>query len=210
MNEKIKLLISKSYSGVPFLETINPLLEEEKEYYCLILDNFHFSTNKLIYLAVPNDNSNLVNQFKNFISGERETIGVLSCPASNLRLNSDLIKKRGFEGDGLLVKDTSQMEISSFQPKVINQITFKVISQKKTRKAGFRPESYSHELEIEPFSLGIEGMPAISRISFDFFPPEPLNDLKGEELGKGLAETYLYNSKMLAESEGKVFKMGVR
>ncbi|CAJ0886474.1 6899_t:CDS:2 [Entrophospora sp. SA101] len=89
--------------------------------------------------------------------------------------------------------------------KKLNLKILPVLGQKKTRKEEFGIGSYHHELEVEPFSLGIEGLPEISRISFCFGYAQSL-----ENSPNSLMKTKLYNSKLLAESAGKTFTMKVK
>ncbi|CAJ0756237.1 9824_t:CDS:2, partial [Entrophospora sp. SA101] len=106
----------------------------------------------------------------------------------------------------LLVKNTDQVKkITQKEFSSSQTITFKVLGQKKTRKEEFGIGSYHHELEVEPFSLGIEGLPEISRISFCFGYAQSL-----ENSPNSLMKTKLYNSKLLAESAGKTFTMKVK
>jgi hypothetical protein len=79
-----------------------------------------------------------------------------------------------------------------------------VVSQKKSEAD--EKGNYKHELEIEPFSLEIEGLPEISRIIFNFSAPLP-----GQiEVDGRIKDTKLYNSKILVESAGKTFTMAIR
>jgi hypothetical protein len=52
-------------------------------------------------------------------------------------------------------------------------MTFKVVSQKKTRSKTVGPNDYNHELEIEPLDLGIERLPKITRLVFEFADDPP-------------------------------------
>ncbi|CAG8847720.1 13970_t:CDS:2, partial [Racocetra persica] len=106
--------------------------------------------------------------------------------------------------NGLVVKDTSQVKkiVGTERPQA--EITFQVISQqKKTQGADPDPKNYNHELVVKPFSLGMEGIPEISRIIFIFSSLAPGQ----KEVEKGIIKTELYNSKLLAESDGKTFNI---
>lgn len=154
------------------------------------------------HLVIPDDNSIVANSVRTNLASDYFTT-----PFSNLKFCPDLFKGKGVSGSnvGWIIKDTSQVE-NIHQPNEppLTEITFKVINQKKVIKEGFAEGCYHHELEIEPLSSGIEGMPEISTIVFEFTPGG------GIPIDKSLNETKLYNSQLLAESAGKTFTMKVR
>lgn len=159
-------------------------------------------------LVVPADNSILANEVKN--SPDSDIFW--TTPFSNLKFKPKfLIKKQGtnseYSCDGLLIKDPSQVKKQTGTDQPTAEITFKVLSQKKVKRTTEDPDSrcYAHELEVEPFSLGIEGIPEISRIIFDFGFGQVFENTPGT-----LIKTKLYNSKLLEESTGKTFKMRVK
>src|SRR5438874_2207646 len=66
------------------------------------------------------------------------------------------------------------------------------------------PRCYFHELETEPFSLGIEELPEISKITFNFGYGQSFQNSPGT-----LIKTKLHNSKLLDKSSGKNFTVKV-
>ncbi|CAG8793394.1 34968_t:CDS:2, partial [Racocetra persica] len=160
--------------------------------------NFQVWDNSLIRLLIPDDDSLLANHVKN--NPDANDVFVVSL--SNLKYQPDFRKIGSLNFNGLVVKDTSQVKkiVGTERPQA--EITFQVISQQqKTPGEDPAPGNYNHELVVKPFSLGIEGIPEISRIIFKFTPLIP-----GQEEGeKGIIKTELYNSKLLAESAGKTF-----
>ncbi|CAG8530606.1 14272_t:CDS:2 [Cetraspora pellucida] len=155
--------------------------------------NFQVWDNSLIRLLIPDDDSPLANHVKN--NPDANDVFVVSL--SNLKYQPDFRKIGSLNFNGLIVKDTSQVKkiVGTERPQA--EITFQVISQqKKTQGADPDPKNYSHELVVKPFSLGIEGIPEISRIIFIFSSLAPGQ----KEVEKGIIKTELYNSKLLAES----------
>ena len=159
------------------------------------------------FLIIPSDNSTLVNEVKNNPNSDISFI----TPFSNLEFKPKFLTKRGINGehsfDGLLIKDTSQVKNQTGTEKPTTEITFKVLSQKRVGRTTEDPDPrcYSHELEIEPLELGIEGLLKISRIVFDFGYGQSFENTPGT-----LIKTKLYNSNLLEKSVGKTFKMKVK
>ncbi|CAG8849426.1 27971_t:CDS:1, partial [Racocetra persica] len=149
--------------------------------------------NSLIRLLIPDDDSPLANHVKN--NPNANDVFVVSL--SNLKYQPDFRKIRNLNFSGLIVKDTSQVKkiVGTERPQA--EIAFQVISQqKKTQGTDPDPKNYNHELVVKPFSLGMEGIPEISRIIFIFSSLTPGQ----KEIEKGIIKTELYNSKLLAES----------
>ena len=174
-----------------------------------------FTEMKIPFLIVPDDNLPIINQIKN-----RKKDDIFTTSLENLQFKPDFIDEYGGKGrkpsytDGFLIKDISKLEkvnqtISSFA-----EITFKVVNQRKlghvigtTYEESFsKYGSYDHELEIEPLNLGIEGMPPITKIVFEFFDPGPAQI----SLFTTLTKSKLYKSSILTESVGKIFTMRVK
>jgi len=176
---------------------------EGHKYLCCHITNSGFSTPlqlPCLFLLVPADNSILANSILNNLEGG----DFFSIPFSDLKFQPTCLRKNSSTQDATLyVKNTNQVkritkkEIGSFQI-----LTFKVINQKKME--GPAPGTYDHELKVEPFSLGIEGLPEISRIVFGFGYVQSLERTPGS-----LMKTKLYNSKLLTESVGKTFTMKI-
>jgi len=159
----------------PHLERINPYEEDGKKYHVLFLDNidcFCFEKS-FACLLVPDDNSDFANYSKKFIN-DKETKKLFSIPANCLKLKPDLFKKASIKGNGLVVKDTSQVkEIRELSTK---KLTFKVVKSiksgldRKTLVPNYTDvkveEPYAYVLEIEPLDLGIEEILPITRIIF--------------------------------------------
>ncbi|CFW93460.1 protein of unknown function (LPXTG-motif cell wall anchor domain) [endosymbiont DhMRE of Dentiscutata heterogama] len=165
-------------------------------------DDFCELDNPRTHLIIPDDNSLLASHVKNNPDG----YDVFFTPLSNLKYRPGFQKGRQII-NGLLIKDTSQVKKLIETERTQAEITFQVISQqKKIEGENPNPKNYSHELVVKPFSLGIEGIPEISRIIFNF-----ISLLPGQtQREKGLIKTELYNSKLLAESAGKTFSMKVK
>ncbi|CAJ0883666.1 22186_t:CDS:2, partial [Entrophospora sp. SA101] len=154
-------------------------------------------------IIIPDDNSILTNSIRNNPNNSRD---IFIIPFTDLKFQPNFFKNVFAAQDILLVKNTDQVKkITQKEFSSSQTITFKVLGQKKTRKEEFGIGSYHHELEVEPFSLGIEGLPEISRISFCFGYAQSL-----ENSPNSLMKTKLYNSKLLAESAGKTFTMKVK
>ena len=153
-------------------------------------------------MLVPDDNSVLANSIHNNPNNSQD---LFTIPFTDLKFQPNFFKNIFAAQDVLLVKNTDQVKITQKEFSSPQTITFKVLGQKKTRKEEFGIGSYSHELEIESFSLGIEGLPEISRIDFSFGYGQSL-----ENSLNSLMKTKLYNNKLLAESVGKTFTMKVK
>ncbi|CAH1756343.1 22151_t:CDS:2 [Entrophospora sp. SA101] len=159
--------------------------------------------NRAPILIVPDNNPQLIKQIRN-----RKNDDFFSTPLSNLKFKPNFINiaeglsKNPWYLDGLLVKDTNQLEKT--EGEIDTPITFKVISQHKIdiRKNG----DYKHLLKIEPLDLGIEGMPPITQLLFCFF--EPHGGAISE--AKELKESKFYNSNILTETAGKTFTMNIK
>jgi len=118
---------------------------------------------------------------------------------------------------GLLIKDNNKLEKVSESVPVFPEITFKVVKQWKegygqgnkrrplTYEESFSQHgAYTHVLEIEPLDLGIEGMPPITKIIFEFAEPTQPTDCKA------LTKSKWYKSNILTKSVGKKFNMKVK
>ena len=69
---------------------------------------------------------------------------------------------------GLLIKDNNQVTKKEIEAKErFDQITFKVISENKVK--GATEGDYSHELAIEPLDLEVEGLPPVTKLTFNFY-----------------------------------------
>jgi len=90
---------------------------------------------------------------------------------------------------GFLIKDNNKLERIGESTPAFPKITFKVVKQWKegygqgnkrrplTYEESFSQYGdYTHVLEIEPLDLGIEGMPPITRIIFEFAEPTQPTD----------------------------------
>jgi hypothetical protein len=150
---------------------------------------------------------------------------LFSTPFTNLKFKLDFSQKleKSYEGNALLIKDTSQIEdlkINNPSRKQTNppspyQITFKVVKQYKegygskngkklTYSESFSKHGeYKHILEIEPLDLGIEDLPPITQLTFSFF--NETNPLAEGNLE--LAKRELYKAKTLENSVGKTFSL---
>ncbi|CAG8666887.1 3188_t:CDS:1 [Ambispora leptoticha] len=165
------------------------------------------------YLIIPDDNSPIVSQIKNRKEKEYFTISL-----TNLQFKPNFLDGNEGKGpqpfycDGLLVKDTNQIKKAVANTPSFPEITFKVVGQRKTghvigttyEESFSKYGSYSHILEIEPLDLGIEGLPPIVRIFFDF-----ANSLQ-PIFFRPLTESRFYNSNILTDSVGKTFVMKVK
>ncbi|CAG8717950.1 201_t:CDS:2, partial [Ambispora leptoticha] len=118
----------------------------------------------------------LVNQLKNIKSGE----DIFTTAANNLQFKPNFINSaQGMIDDdpdyyhhGLLIKDTSQIEKNTGTKPEANKFSFKVLGSKVREIEGYKPENKTLELEIATLDLGIEGMPLITRIFFNFLTPD--------------------------------------
>ena len=167
---------------------------------------FNFgANNERGILLVPDDSSEIVNYAKNNLGSKT----FYATQLTNLKFKPNFIDVMGGKGNqpwyynGLLIKDTSQVEKLAGTEIVLPEITFKVKSQTKKKDEEIS-SNYSHELEIEPLDLGIEGMPKINHLTFNFFVPLQI------PLYKPLTKSPLYNSNFLTESVGKTFTMKVK
>jgi hypothetical protein len=198
----------------PHLERINPYEEDGKKYHVLFLDNidcFCFEKS-FACLLVPDDNSDFANYSKKFIN-DKETKKLFSIPANCLKLKPDLFKKASIKGNGLVVKDTSQVkEIRELSTK---KLTFKVVKSIKSGldretlvpnytdvKAG---EPYVYILEIEPLDLGIEGLPPITRIIFFLLIGQ--DPITGKRSMVNFREKY---EKLVSDATGKELSVEVK
>jgi hypothetical protein len=189
-----------------FFETNKSLIGEtyhtggHKYLVCSVARSGFFPPNRPFpHLLIPDDNSILANSIRQN-PGDFFTI-----PFADLKFSPELLKKGLFIQDAFLVKNTDQAKKVSEKEPFPQEITFKVRDQKKKRGENYAPNTYDHELEIEPFSLGIEGLPEISQIRFSFGYNQSL-----ENEPNSLINTKLYNSKFLAESTGKTFTLKVK
>lgn len=124
-------------------------------------------------LICPDDNSDLANHIKTNPS----LIDTFSTPFSNLEFRKGVVKNKNwnFGFDALIIKNNDQVKRKSEYKAPAQPLTFKVISQKKETSVMIGklisklPEGdYIHKLEVEPFSIGIEGLPKITWINFHF------------------------------------------
>ncbi|CAI2165511.1 2660_t:CDS:2, partial [Funneliformis geosporum] len=145
---------------------------------------FSFVNGPFRFLLVPDDNSELVKQIKTGSAGGRKK----------------------YYRQFLLIKDTEEIKKVEAEP-LPSLITFKVISQKKTTaERSENPSDYNHELEIEPLYLGMEGLPPITRLIFEFF-----DDINPSSTSPRLLKnSKIYNSDILTKSAGKNFTMKVK
>jgi hypothetical protein len=125
-------------------------------------------------LLIQDDSSVFANDFK-----RDPTIPgfIFSTPTSNLKFIPNFHKMVCSDGSsdmthGLLIKNNNQVIKNEIGAKeIFNQITFKVISENKVK--GVAKGNYSHELTIDPLDLGVEGLPPITQLTFDFFSLGP-------------------------------------
>ena len=125
-------------------------------------------------LLIRDDSSDFANNFK-----RNPTIPgfIFSTPTSNLKFIPNFHKIVFSDGSsdmihGLLIKDNNQIIKNEIGAKErFNQITFKVISENKVK--GVAKGDYSHELTIDPLDLGVEGLPPITQLTFDFYQLGP-------------------------------------
>src|SRR5688572_8455696 len=113
----------------------------------------------MLHLLVPDDNSILANSIRNNLEREKK---IFSIPFTDLEFRSNFHQKIS----AFRVKNTSQAKEINENQRSAQEITFKVLGQKRKKSSIPDPLCYLHELEIEPFSLGIEGLPKIFRIVF--------------------------------------------
>lgn len=149
------------------------------------------------------------------IKKDPEERGVLfNTPFSNLKFKPCFRTKKfgdGSEGvyHGWIVKDTSQVKkISESEELPFPQLTFQVVSQKKGQVDEWG--NYSHELIIEPVSLGVENLPPITCLVFSFSSPPPGSGMVEDPTIKNLKKSELYNSDILTNSVGKTFSVAVK
>ncbi|CAJ0832428.1 9722_t:CDS:2 [Entrophospora sp. SA101] len=93
--------------------------------------------------------------------------------------------------------------VTSVENLKAKNLTFHGLLIKDTR-------SYVGVLEVEPFSLGIEGMPPITRLEFLFSTKENPQPGPSEPGIKKLTESDLYNNKLLTEGTGRNLTLKVK
>jgi len=134
---------------------------------------FMFNNRPFLCFLVPDDNSALANLVK--ISATSGSYFATS--SANLQFKPDFRKVEAGDDPivfhGLLIKDTRQIKKITEGERLPFLITFKVINQKKVKSETVGPNDYKHELEIEPLDLGIEGLPKITRLVFEFSDDPP-------------------------------------
>lgn len=169
----------------------------------LFVPSFVIISETATTLLIPDDDSDLANNFRKNPLGPNDFL--FYTPTSNLKFIPNFHKIGSRMINGLAIKDNSKItKHEKGAAERLQQITFKVIGENKVKKG---EKNYDHDLTIEPLDLGIEGLPAITRINFGFHHPEPGH--KRDPDMKGLEETWLYNHKILTESAGKSFSMKV-
>lgn len=171
---------------------------------CSITANNCLITEPLTHLLIPDDNSLLANHIRNNPQGGE----FFSIPLSDLKFLPKLFKKNDdldLNQSAFLIKSTSQIKkITEKEVHFPQILTFKVKKQWKFRGELYAAGTYEHYLEIEPFSLGLEGWPEISKITFGFGFGSSLERTPGS-----LMKSWLYNHKILEESVGKTFTMKI-
>ena len=167
-------------------------------------------------LIIPEDDSPVINQIKT-----RQQYDYFATSFDNLKLKRDFLKVNMFGENqlvsGLLIKDNNKLEKVSESVPVFPEITFKVVKQRKegygqgnkrrplTYEESFSQHgAYKHVLEIESLDLGIEGVPPIMKIIFEFAEPTQPTDYKA------LTKSKWYKSNILTKSVGKKFNMKVK
>jgi hypothetical protein len=150
---------------------------EGQRYLVFFLKYSIFIANEWVnYLVVPDDNSDFVKEIKKarqkfeVKSGwetEEERKNCFSTSYQNLKFIPNFKTEKFLSGSAFLIKDNNQVAKFS-DPEPFSEITFKVLSQIKEDES--EESCYKHTLEIEPLDLGIEGLPAITRLVFDFTP----------------------------------------
>ena len=159
-------------------------------------------------LLIQDDNSDFVKDFK---KDPWAHDFFFTTPTRNLKFVPNFHKLICGDGSsgmvhGLLIKDNNQVTKKEIGAKErFNQITFKVISENKVK--GAAKGDYSHELAIEPLDLEVEGLPPVTKLTFNFYHLVPGQARHPDTTG--LEKTWLYNHPMLSESVGKTFTMRV-
>ena len=183
--------------------------ENGKKYLTCVVGGSNLHAGFSAQLVFPDDNSDLVHHVRT----DPEQNDLFSTPFSNLEFRRKFHKNKltNRDYDALFIKDINQVKRigDEYKEPVAQPLTFKVISQKKENKVfndfSMIEGDYYHQLEVEPFSP-IEGL-TIKQIDFVF--GHPMGPLQTKN-GKLLVETELYNSKLLDESVGKTFTIGVK
>ncbi|MCE8162655.1 MAG: hypothetical protein I3273_02235 [Candidatus Moeniiplasma glomeromycotorum] len=174
---------------------------EGSKYWCCFFyrSGFALLNYSFPHSVVPDDNSLLVNSIRNNPAGGE----FFSIPFSDLKFQPEFLKKGSLIQNAFLVKNTNQVkkitEKELFPSQTIN---FRVLNQKRVEKPA--PGTYQHELEVEPFSLGPEGLPEIRQVVFNFGYSQSL-----ESEPDSLIKTKLYNNKLLVKTVGKTLTMKV-
>ena len=127
-------------------------------------------------------------------------------------------QKASIAGNGLLVKDTSQVNFIGTSEPATSEATFKVV---KSIKSGLDRETlvpnytdvkvgepYAYVLEIEPLDLGIEGMLPLTRIVFYLYIHVGIgNDGERKTSMKNFREKY---EKIIASATGKELAVEIK
>jgi hypothetical protein len=154
-----------------------------------------------MHLLVPDAHSILANSIRSMPNNPDVRKELFAIPFTDLKFRPKFGKKNY---SAFQVKNTNQVKKITENQRPAGEITFKVLNQKKKESGIPDPRCYYHELEIEPFSLEVEGLPKTSQIVFDFGYGQSF-ELSPETLIK----TKLHNSKLLDESAGKTFTMKI-
>ena len=164
-------------------------------------------------LMVSDNDSDLVNQFKTAKKDD-----VFTTSLTNLKFKPDFLTWDDAILSGLVIKDASQVQNST---KILYpEFTFKVIKRSEFKEIGegYKPENKFLELVIEPLDIGIEGLPAITKIQFYFFTQDPphispvdrqLNREKYEKLFRGAkGKEFTIKTKKLIFGDRQIAKIG--
>jgi hypothetical protein len=207
----------KIYFSPSFIqEPINLATVKEESQECILFrmkaGEYLTLENPNILLLVPNDNSTFARQIKEVVDKDETYHNAFATSAENLKIKLNFWSAKNLTFHGLLIKDTSQVEkvaVNNSKPTLEpGQITFK--ARKYTEKDKNEWGSYIGELEVEPFSLGMEGLSPITKLNFRFITKENPSPGPKDPHIKELTESELYKSKLLAESAGKTFSMGFK
>ncbi|CAJ0649505.1 15726_t:CDS:2 [Entrophospora sp. SA101] len=152
-------------------------IEGKQKYLFFVLEYSIKFENKIpvTYLLVPDDNSVFVNYLKkngidvDDAKAEEQLNNCFSTNLDNLKFKPDfIVGKTAYQGKCFLVEKRNKTPLTpiTFQ---VNRST-KVRLDKLFPGGGYKNSAgYAYELEIEPLSLGIEGMSPIARIVFVLF-----------------------------------------
>ena len=216
MNTKIFLYPFQHLQCIP-----TSYIEGKQKYLFFVLE-YSIKFGKKIpvtYLLVPDDNSVFVNYLKkdgidiDDAKAEEQLNNCFSTNLDNLKFKPDfIVGKTAYQGKCFLIKNNNEVKKVEKRNKTpLTPITFQVNKLTKVRLDKLFPEadykssaSYAYELEIEPLSLGIEGMPPITRIVFVLFKKYATDK-------KGAMENFQQKyEKLISNNAGKKLTLEVK